>query len=175
MQDVMVDLETLGTSARAPIISIGAVYFDPQSKVLGSTFYIAVTRESNLKAGRVEDADTVMWWDRQSPEARKVLTDPNAIALPEALKLFGEFMSRETGVKLWGNGSDFDNVILIDAYAQCGIPAPWKFYNNRCYRTVKNLIKGQPLAVRRGTHHHALDDAITQAEHLVTLLAKIKG
>jgi inhibitor of KinA sporulation pathway (predicted exonuclease) len=44
----------------------------------------------------------------------------------------------------------------------------YKFWNERCYRTVKNQYPDVKLT-RTGTYHNALDDARTQAEHLVQI------
>ena len=50
----------------------------------------------------------------------------------------------------------------MDAYR---IKPAWPYRNNRCYRTLKGLLPAIELE-RSGTHHNALDDAITQARHL---------
>lgn len=73
---------------------------------------------------------------------------------------------------IWGNGADFDNVILTNAYRAVGISRPWEPYHDRCYRTLKNLRRDIHL-YRTGTHHNALYDAITQAEHAVRLLQAV--
>lgn len=44
---------------------------------------------------------------------------------------------------------------------------PWKFWNDRCYRTVS---AGFPRRQQTGTHHNALDDAISQTKHLLAYL-----
>ena len=44
MEHCMVDLETLGKRAGCPILSIGAVFFDPVEKQLGEEFYVVVNR-----------------------------------------------------------------------------------------------------------------------------------
>jgi hypothetical protein len=72
-------------------------------------------------------------------------------------------------MRLWGNGASFDNAILAHAYARCGATPPWKFWNDRCYRTVAALT-ATPRQ-QGGTHHNALDDARSQAEHLITAAA----
>ena len=71
-----------------------------------------------------------------------------------------------------GNGADFDLPILAAAYAAVGLSVPWKPYNGRCYRTLKNLAPVVKLA-RPGTHHNALDDARTQAVHAIKLMRHI--
>jgi exodeoxyribonuclease VIII len=74
-------------------------------------------------------------------------------------------------IKVWGNGSDFDNKLLSTAYEKIGWKhlIPWNFRNNRCYRTVKNLYPSVKMK-RSGDHHNALDDAKSQANHLLELL-----
>ena len=72
-------------------------------------------------------------------------------------------------VKLWGNGSDFDNVLMITACEAAGVKPAWKFYNHRCHRTLKNLCRSVTMPERVGTYHNALDDAKTQALHAIAL------
>lgn len=171
---IMVDLETLGTQPGSVILSIGAVEFDPD-RGLGAAFYTVISRGSCLLEGLTEDANTLAWWSRQSKEARAVLdqaNSPSAHTLHHALQDFWAFMRRDDEV--WGNGSDFDNVLLAAAYQATGLPLPWKFWNNRCYRTLKSLRPDVPF-VRSGTHHNALDDARTQADHAVHILRALKG
>ncbi len=72
---------------------------------------------------------------------------------------------------MWGNGADFDNAILAHCYSRLGRPAPWKFWNSRCYRTLKSFspVRGK----RIGVHHHALDDAKTQAADAMAIAAAL--
>ena len=62
-----------------------------------------------------------------------------------------------------------DNVILRSAYQRRRIEPPWLWWNDRCYRTVKALHRDVPFE-RLGTHHKAIDDAISQAQHLIRML-----
>jgi exodeoxyribonuclease VIII len=180
MNDVMVDLETLGTSSKAAIISIGAVFFDPAMQVFGPTFYRVASLESNLRIGREMDGSTVRWWMTQSDEARAIFNYESAVPLPQALDEFASYLRQfepdptKYTVKLWGNGSDFDNVLLASAYADAGTPVPWKFYNNRCFRTLKSHCPSIKMA-RVGTHHNALDDAKSQAQHALLVLKALGG
>jgi hypothetical protein len=173
MRDVMIDLETLGTRAGCVVLSIGAVAFDAVSGELGKEFYCVVSTESCQEAGLHVDSDTVAWWSKQSEEARAVLYQAEESGLPliMALTNFTEYLSQFNlgSVRIWGNGADFDNPILIACYAAVYKKAPWSPWNGRCYRTLKNLVKG-PKLVRQGTYHNALDDAKTQAAHAVQLL-----
>jgi len=44
------------------------------------------------------------------------------------------------------------------------LDCPWKFRDNRCFRTYKSLISFRPP--RSGVPHDALEDAVYQAETL---------
>lgn len=173
MNDIMLDLETMGNRSNAPIIAIGAVAFDIATKTIGEQFYVKVGLESSVNAGAVIDPSTVIWWLGQSDAARKEFeNNEKAMRLSDALIAFSAFVdsvSTPKDVRIWGNGAAFDNVILSNAYNSIKLPRPWEFWNDRCYRTVKNLYPKAPF-VRYGTAHNALNDAGSQAIHLMEML-----
>jgi DNA polymerase III epsilon subunit-like protein len=171
MKHLMIDLETLGTTPGCVILSIGAVYFDSNGS-LGDEFYKVIHRASCVEAGLHEDPDTLAWWNRQSVEACQVLRDAEldgGATLAKVLSEFSDFCKRDTKVKAWGNGADFDNAILNVAYKAVNVKQGYTAYSGRCYRTVKNLFKG-PKLERVGTYHNALDDAKSQALHLMEIM-----
>lgn len=171
MNNIMLDLETMGISSDAAIIAIGACRFDIEKKeVSGNTFFTVVDLQSSVDLGMTLDASTVMWWMNQSDDARKVFKR-KGISLPSALVAFQQWVDEESlhpDVTMWGNGAAFDNVILANAYKKAGIIQPWHFWNDRCYRT-KKADRPDVQMVRIGTHHNALDDAISQAQHLIDI------
>lgn len=166
MSNIMIDLETMSTANNAAIISIGAVAFDNQ--FLGASFSRVVDLKSCINVDMDISAETIMWWMQQE-SAAKFAAVAQGISINQALIDFSEWLTQYTNVKIWGNGVDFDNVILSNAYKACSLPLPWKFYNNRCYRTIKSLYPGVPMK-RYGTHHSAIDDAVSQAMHLIGIL-----
>lgn len=167
----MLDLETMGNGNRAAIIAIGAVMFNA-SGVKEDGFYAQVSLDDSVRQGLEMDTSTVLWWLQQSEEARAAFKgNENAESLAVVLNDFANWLSRWGNIEMWGNGAAFDNTILSAAYRKCGIEQPWKFWNDRCYRTMKSLFPDVPCA-RFGTHHNALDDARTQAWHLVEICEK---
>jgi hypothetical protein len=177
---ISLDLETIDSGSHAAIVSIGAVYFDLDDG-LGATFYCPVNGAAAVEQyNRTYSDATLGWWAKQSEEAKKVLTDPHALDLKDALlafKLFaGDHDTTMINPQMWGNGADFDCVILGNSYEAVGIKKPWSYSQNRCLRTMKNEVKLGPGEgpTRRGTHHNALDDAIYQAELAIALLRKIR-
>ncbi|HDY6980621.1 TPA: 3'-5' exoribonuclease, partial [Klebsiella pneumoniae] len=111
---VMVDLETMGKKHNAPIVAIGAVVFDPATGSIGESFYKVVCLESSVNWGAVIDPSTVIWWLKQSSEARSAIVNDDAIPLQDALLQFREFVSDNVAggskkAQVWGNGASLDN------------------------------------------------------------------
>lgn len=183
--DVMVDLETMGTSVNAAILSIGAVAFSFEDKTENLVedknrhFYQRISLRSAMTHGGVLDADTVLWWLKQSDQARNQLTSETLpqVTMPVALMDFilwiDEVSVGSKNVRIWGNGASFDNAILSDAYRRMEFDQPWSYWNDRCYRTAK-ASSSVPF-VRLGTHHHALWDAVSQAAHLLKIREEVHG
>lgn len=168
MAHFMIDLETMGNKPDAPITSIGAVIFSMNG--VSHEFYARVDLSSSVKHGGIMDADTVKWWLTQDPAAQQEMTGGGDLI--EALNDLSDFMRGDDPI-VWGNGAAFDNVILAAHYDRCCIYRPWKFWNDRCYRTMKSLFPDVKMD-RSGTHHNALDDAKSQAVHLINI-CKEKG
>ena len=174
---VMLDLETLSTKSNACILSIGACFFNEET--IGAEFYQPVwVLGQNTKYGRHVSTETVEWWSKQSEEARKVFHEP-AVDLQQALLSFRKWVYENADgekIEMWGNGADFDCVILGNAYEAVGVEKPWSYGLNRCYRTLKNVVKLRPgfgIPERQGIHHNALADAIYQAQCAAVYLREL--
>ncbi|EEY1570053.1 exonuclease [Escherichia coli] len=174
---LMIDLETMGKNPDAPIISIGAIFFDPQTGDMGPEFSKTIDLET---AGGVIDRGTIKWWLKQSREAQSaIMTDE--IPLDDALLQLREFIDENSGeffVQVWGNGANFDNTILRRSYERQGIPCPWRYYNDRDVRTIVELGKAIDFDARtaipfKGERHNALDDARYQAKYVSAIWQKL--
>lgn len=173
----MLDLETLGTAPGSAILAIGAVKFGGGQ--IYSEFYEKISLINSVACGFTIDPATVLWWMQQSDEARAEFAKP-ARSLSHVLEDFSHWVFRQPDdqpqnddAEIWGNGASFDNVLLSVAYDRAGHTRPWKYSNDRCYRTVKNIYKGGAEMERTGTHHNALDDARSQAMHLMAMLPNL--
>lgn len=163
---VMIDLETMSTRPYAAICSIGAVKFGSSGTII-DTFYRKIDLTSCKEVGLHIDKDTVEWWKNQNREALMELVKDTK-PLKEVLAEFSDWFGPKS-LEVWGNGSDFDNVILDHAYWACGMQKPWKFRDNRCFRTLKALVQVAPPEME-GTAHNALDDALAQVRHWVLIM-----
>ncbi|MDP0879626.1 exonuclease [Klebsiella variicola] len=180
---VMVDLETMGKKHNASIVAIGAVVFDPATGSIGESFYKVVCLESSVNWGAVIDPSTVIWWLKQSSEARSAIVNDDAIPLLDVLLQFREFVSDNVAggskkAQVWGNGASFDNSILRSSYDCIAEDYPWEYWNDRDVRTMVEL--GQAIGFDpkttipfEGDRHNALADAIHQARYVSAIWQRI--
>ena len=175
MQNIEIDIETLGTSSNSVILSIGAVEFDGDK--LGKEFEVFIDPESCTDHGLVIDARTVMWWLGQSDAARSELLKRKGVPLDEAMvKLHNAFDWK--GKQVWCNGTDFDFPIIASACKAVGVTEPWQYWSKMDYRTLKNLLPKKTygeLKVDATVKHSALSDANAQAQTTINILKYLGG
>lgn len=175
---LMIDLETMGNKPASAIVAIAAVPFDiATGAVCDTAFYEVVDLRCSVEHGGKIDADTVLWWLDKSDAARKEITDSEkATAMPVALNGLRWFISEhcDDGVRVWGNGVCFDNVILRSAYENCGMVPPWQHWHDRDVRTIVELGRHAGIDPKYdypfvGEAHNALDDALHQVNYVVAI------
>ncbi|WMX92897.1 3'-5' exoribonuclease [Escherichia coli] len=174
---LMIDLETMGKNPDAPVNAIAGKFFDPVTGEMGPEFSKTIDLET---AGGVIDRDTIKWWLKQSREAQSAILT-NEIPLDDALLQFREFIAENSGeffVQVWGNGANFDNVILRRSYERQGIPCPWRYNNDRDVRTMVALglvidFDARTTIPFEGERHNALHDARYQAKYVSAIWQKL--
>ncbi|EFJ4099314.1 exonuclease [Escherichia coli] len=174
---LMIDLETMGKNPDAPIASIGAVFFDPQTGEQGPEFSKIIDMGT---CGGTVDISTIEWWLQRSGEARAAIL-ADRIPLDDALLQLREFIDENSGeffVQVWGNGANFDNVILRRSYERQEIPCPWRYTNDRDVRTMVALglvmdFDARNVTTFEGERHNALHDARYQAKYVSVIWQKL--
>lgn len=170
----MIDIETLDNTNTAVVTAIGAVVFNMDEGVTHE-FHTRINPRTAQAAGATVGADTVLWWMNQSPEAQEELKGSEDFV--DAMQEFRKFVLGKGVKHVWGNAPTFDCTILRNSFELVSkatgesVPTPWRFYQERCFRTLKNLITVD--LKREGTHHNGLDDARYQAEYAIAALAEI--
>lgn len=167
MDDVMLDLETLGTAPGSVIRTVGAVRFDPFTGQTGPSLHLAISREDMMCLGFRVSTDTERFWARpQNRDADRAIRAMEQLAVIDALERVEAFLrSPNYGEPvIWAQGANFDPVLLESAYRGLRRKAPWGYSAVRDTRTVYALAHGRPASpVRReGVHHTALDDCLHQ-------------
>lgn len=166
--DVMVDIETTGTCHNAGILTIGAMILQPQVGI-DRFFYIKLDPKHIEREGFIIQRHVMEWWDKQ----RKDVKDEafSGLELPTvAFTSFAQWLNNiPEEYNIWGNAPSFDCSILKDYFDKLGIPCPWKYWNEMCYRTVKNMFPG--IKIQKGNDaHSAIVDAHNQGRHLQEIL-----
>lgn len=176
MKHVMIDIETLGARPGSVIATIGAVAFDPVAGTIDDVgIHVLVDVVDAQRRGLRIEADTFLWWLKQSTEARDALIAYNPLSLISALGELSAFCRLHDTIHPWGHGVGFDIVLLESAYFACGDTAPWKFWNARDTRTIFALtgINPKEFFEPGATAHNALDDARAQAKAVIAAYAKL--
>jgi len=165
---VVIDLETVGKEAGCGILSIGATTLNGEY-----TFSVGININTCYAAGLWIDPTTMNWWSTQTIEAREAAFS-GTCSIETALDLFADWYKSVGSPLIWGNGAGFDFPILGAAYGAIGAEIPWKYHDERCYRTLKALYPEIPADKFQGIKHVALCDAMYEAQHLRKILVTIK-
>lgn len=166
MDQLMLDIETLGMAPDGVILSVGATEFEFGEMIHSPrTFYERVNFDSALAYGMKIDYSTVRWW-------RMAVFDPGQkfYSLVDVLDLFKRRFQWDRFKGVWTNVPTFDFAILRRAYQLTHLGCPWGHRQERCSQTLMQMALEQGfqnmtmMPARDGTHHHALEDAQYQAE-----------
>lgn len=167
----MFDLETLSTFPTAGILSIGAVKFTKDEII--DEFYVNLdlkeTKELYSDFFHI-DKDTVLWWKEQKKEVL-LQALKNAVPVKEGLMKFYNWLPKND-YTIWSNGADFDLPIMKNALHAINMGVPWKYWNQRCFRTIKETFDDASLIPIKSSDqaHNALYDAKLQTEHLLNII-----
>jgi hypothetical protein len=176
MNNVMLDLETLGVTPNSIILSIGAVEFDESN--LGDVFHMGIDYEDQVKRDMHVDASTAMWWLGQDQAAQQALLKitAGALSLPVVLTKFAAAFKNWDKKRLWCNGASFDIPLLVAAHKKSNLIQPWRYSNEMDMRTIKGLFGKEAWklhAEKPTVAHDGLADAIAQARSLQRVLQEL--
>lgn len=164
----ILDLETGGTKPGCAIFSIGAVAVDLETGEISSSFYTPIDLDDATKVGTL-DHGTMIWWVKQSEEARKAVFEPleKTMSVFEALDAFQNWFIENRCETIWGNGATFDVSIIENPFERLHIKIPWNFWSVRDLRTLQDLVGNEVKNTERfeGIKHHALHDAYHEAKY----------
>ena len=135
---LMVDIETLGTSANARIVSIGACVFSMDGVIDSAQWNVIQAKET---PGEIDES-TTLWWIKQSEEAKQnTFNQTKALSLDEALSNLSDMFVEHDFATIWGNGVTFDIIILQNMFNAVSRTVPWSFTQVRCMRSLRELTE----------------------------------
>lgn len=188
--ELMMDLETLGTSMGAPVLTIGACLFDPYScdsgeALMKRSMLVRIDVSDAIKYANHVDGSTLRWWFEQKDEAIKALVGDDAVSAQEAIQKLARFCNERGAFvdneffdglsalpkasRFWAKDPDFDMRLMQHYYdhPQLEGQMPWRFWECRSVRTVQDLAwpngDDRPHFDVPGVAHDARWDAVTQA------------
>lgn len=173
MNNVMLDIETLGTEPGCVILSIAAVQFNENTGETGASFYEKIDLKNSLDLGLVICPETLKWWMDKDQKVFKEALDGNK-KLEDVLVLFREYINniklQHGDVSIWGNSARFDLGILAEAHKKVSLKLSWDTWLEVCFRTFvrkhKELRKSIPFL---GNKHYPIDDC----HHQILVVSKI--
>ncbi len=175
MNNVMLDLETMGVSNNALIVSIGACFFNPLNDSIGKTFYTNINMQSAIDIGCKFDANTIKWWMHQTNEARIALFK-HTIDICDVLHSFNSFINLNcdniSTINIWSHVT-FDHVILEETYRKAKIKPAFHYTSARDIRTLTHFVGYIKTGERIGIHHNALDDCLYQVTYVSAMIRKL--
>jgi hypothetical protein len=160
----MVDIETLATSPRAVILTVGCVKFDPYTTTIPhSDFYHRLDIDAQTAMGREINDDTLGWWSQQAKHVQEeAFSDENRTNLTQFAQEFNKYL---VGVdKIWYHGANFDMVLIENLFDQLQHGRTWQFYQLRDSRTLFELMPTDPRKdFDQSNLHNSLEDSRVQA------------
>jgi len=189
LNDLMIDIETIGTKPGYVILSIGAVFFDLATGKSGDAFHEIINLESSVDKGFKIDPKTLLWWAKQDKGAYLEAlgldkADPITSTVQNAIYNFKSWIERYSNEKknlqVWGNSARFDLGMLQVYFDSVGSDLPWFHYNERDVRTLVMFaphIKDKFVTDKNGdslTKHKPIDDCVNQIGYCSEIFSKIK-
>lgn len=167
MEDLMTDIEAMGTGTNGMITQIGACYFDNKTGEIGDTFSVNISMENSFKEGFVIDPGAVKFWLNES---NRTFLSGQLLSVREALGKYSAFASRAK--RMWSHMFDF--VLIQQALEKVKLNhlkwKNWRDINTLVY--LAGLKKDKTDNVRSGAHD-GLQDAMYQVDYCVKALKKL--
>ncbi len=185
MNDLSIDIETLGTLVDSQILSIGMAMFDIKTGEVGKTIYLPIEITDNEKINA--SLGTIKFWVSQAqnnPDSVQGLLQPGAIdkvsyfksyPLREALVKVSDFVNSNNPENIWANGTKFDLGMLEYQFQNHNKKIPWKYNSDCCLRTLRKFAGNIDVDTKEYNliSHNALGDAIWQGLYISAACNKL--
>lgn len=175
---LMIDIETTGTKPGCKVLSIGAFGFNEEGKQV--EFYERISPEKLAEECFFDEDGTMEWWRKQD-ESVMLEAFGGEKGPAEVLSEFKHFFyknfnpgRRDIKFTVWSCGIDFDFPIIGELFSRTGVSQLWKFWQQRDYRTLKELFPEMKNAEGNVEKHNALEDAKAQMRGLRYFFSDIK-
>lgn len=158
MKGFIFDYETLSSCALdAPVLSLATLVYDDERFAENPYTYLELVENCQFhkydinhqvkNLGRVIQTDTLMWWEKQGEDARKVLKPQpdDIIVTSEVMKQ--HFADAKDCDVIFTRGNTFDPIIVQTLCKFFGQPEPydwWKIRDTRSY--LDGMLAGSGIS-----------------------------
>jgi hypothetical protein len=181
------DVETLGKRSSSVILSMAAVYFNPDEKsdhneLRQTSFFTKFDVQDQIKRlNREAGKSTIDWWAKQCENVKIKSFKPSANDVPfeTGYELMREWAKSKNDTKcwVWARGN-LDQLVLDDIEEQIGLDPIWPFARWRDVRTAVDFLYGTTTGYVKVNHpvfdsklhitkHNPVDDCIFDAMMLM--------
>ena len=181
------DIETLGKKSDSVILSMAAIYFNPDDKpspqqMRENAFFAKFdVRDQRYRLKRSMGQSTMDWWKKQRDNVKIASFIPNEIdcRFEDGYEAMREWADSKNDTKcwVWARGN-LDQLVLDDIEEQCGLTPIWPFSRWRDVRTAIDFLYNTtdgwidvdyPGFDSRNdiTKHNPIDDCVSDAMQLM--------
>lgn len=181
------DVETLGKRSNSVILSMAAIYFDPDKKpspqqLRDEAFFAKFdVRDQHKRLGREMGKSTMEWWNKQCDNVKKASFIPHEsdCIFEDGYESMRKWADSKNDKKcyVWARGN-LDQLVLDDIEEQCGLTPIWPFNRWRDVRTcidfLYNTTDGYVDVDYPGfdsridiTKHNPIDDCVFDAMQMI--------
>lgn len=168
MNEMMTDIECMGTGTYGMITQIGACYFDIATGEIGDKFSVNISMENSFKEGFVIDPGAVKFWLN---ETNRTFLGGQLLSAREALGKYYAFASKAD--RMWSHLFDF--VLIQQALERLKLDLlKWKKWRDINTLVYLSGLKSDKTDNVRDSAHDGLADAIYQVGYCTEAFNKIK-
>ena len=172
MNNIMLDIETLGTGVDSIIIQVAMVKFDWEGNI-GKSLTIHFDSYEEYQLGLTKTKETIDWWNKTNPSLFKVLLTENLVSVKQGLNKISKFVGAKDYI--WCHAT-FDAPILANLYTKADIKIPWGFKKVKDIRTLVDLAQLDLSNYNWDAEktHDALDDCRFQIKYCCDAFTRIR-
>jgi hypothetical protein len=145
----MFDVETLGKESNSVILSMAAIYFNPEDKptpqeLRDNAFFVKLDVADQIKRlNRKVGKTTMQWWSKQCDNVRRKSFNPSSedVRFEDGYEAMRQWAKSKNDDKcwVWARGN-LDQLVLDSMEEQLEIDSIWKFARWRDVRTAIDFL-----------------------------------
>ena len=170
MEDILLDIETLGNEGNFIVLSVGLVQFDIRTGKIGDKFIINLSETEQAKHGFNVSAETMLWWSERMDMFHEVTKDQ--VCLENGCGIISRWLQIHPFKRCWASATlDYQGISNI--FFSQNLPNPIPYDKRLCCRTIREIYKFNHEYIHPDYTHNPVDDCENEIKELVEQLNTI--